>query len=98
MADRLIFRPVAADELAEAVAWYLGRSVPRAGRFRAAVRQALADIAADPLRWPIVYLDAREAPVPGFPYSIHYKHRPGRVAVLSVFHNARDRAVWQARV
>ncbi len=98
MANRLIFRPVAADELAEAVARYLGTSVPRARRFRAAVRGALADLVADPLRWPVVHVDAREAPVPGFPYAIHYKFRPGRVAVLSVFHASRDPAIWQARV
>ena len=97
MAERLIFRPVASDELVEAVAWYLAANPQAADDFRAAVRGVFDEIAAYPLRWPFAHLDIREAPVPGFPYSVHYKHRPGRVVVLSVFHNARDPAIWQAR-
>jgi toxin ParE1/3/4 len=90
-------RRVAQAEYDDDADWYEGRRTGLGLRFVAAVRQVLARISAQPDRWPEVWPDVREAPVPNWPYCIYYHARPDHVMVLAVFHTSRDPSVWQAR-
>lgn len=67
-------------------------------RFVAAIDKRLGVIAADPLRYAVVYKDVREADVVGFKkYRIYYIAEPARILVLSVFHTSRNPLVWKRR-
>lgn len=98
MSFRLIFFPVARQEYREAADWYEARSPGRGKLFRAAVRNQLDRITANPRIHAKVYQDVRKAVVRGYPYNVLYVEEPGRVVVLSVFHTSRDPRIWQSRV
>ena len=92
-----ILRRLAQAEFDEAADWYERRQRGRGVAFTAAVRRAVAGIAAAPDTYPEVYADVREAPVPGYPFAVYYRITPTRVDVLAVFHTSRDPGVWQSR-
>lgn len=93
----LVTRRAARSEFDDAVDWYERRRRGLGVRFARAVRSRLDLIAADPLRFPIVDLDIREANVPRFPFAIYYVVEPTVILVLSVFHTSRDPNVWKQR-
>jgi toxin ParE1/3/4 len=90
-------RRAAQAEYDEAADWYEARRRGLGLRFVTAVRQVLAEIAAQPDRWPEVEPGVREAPVPRWPYCIYYQTHPDHVMVIAVFHVSRDPSVWQSR-
>ena len=98
MSLSIIFKRIARAELDDAIDWYEQRSTGRGAAFAAAVRGILKEIADQPGRYAVVYRDVREALVPGYPYAIYYQEKTSQILVLSVFHSARDPAVWQSRV
>jgi plasmid stabilization system protein ParE len=67
------------------------------GELIAEVERVLDSIADDPLRYPIVFKDIREAIVARFPFAVYYRVKPGRVIIIAVFHCSRDPGIWQAR-
>ena len=97
MSTPVILRRLAQAEFDDAADWYERRRTDRGAAFTAAVRQAMAGIAATPNAHPEVYGGVRETAVPGFPYAVYYRIEPGRVTVLAVFHTSRDPGVWQSR-
>jgi toxin ParE1/3/4 len=66
-------------------------------RRSSAVEDVLNRVAAQPDLYAQVYRGVREALISGFPYCVYYREEAGQVFVLSVFHTARDPAVWQGR-
>lgn len=92
-----LFRRAARTEYDEAADWYEARRAGLGAAFTGAVQDVLDRIAAQPDLYPEVYQDVREALVPGYPYCVYYREDSGRIIVLSVFHTARDPAVWQGR-
>jgi len=91
-------RRAAQAEYDEALYYLIGISPASGGRFEAAVRQAFADIGANPYQYAVAHADMREALVSGFQYAVYYRVLPARIEVVAVFHTSRDPAVWQARV
>lgn len=94
---RIRLRKAAQAEYDEAADWYESRRRGLGLRFVAAVQRALADIAAQPDRWPEVWSGVREAPVPRWPYCTYYQIGSDHVMVLAIFHVSRDPSVWQSR-
>ena len=45
-----------------------------------------------------VYQDVRKAVIRRFPFIVLYREDQGEIVVLSVFHTARNPAIWQSRV
>ena len=93
----LVFRPAAEMEFDAAALWYEGQKPGLGENFVAEVQIVLNEIADNPDRYAAVSGDVREAPVSRFPYCVYYRHRPGRLVVIAVFHTSRDPSVWQAR-
>jgi toxin ParE1/3/4 len=93
----IVFRRAARVEFDDAADWYEQRRAGLGTAFTAAVQQVLDRLAAQPAFYPQVYGDVREALVCGFPYCVYYREEPGQIVVLSVFHTARNPAVWQGR-
>jgi len=101
MTKRLRIAREAEDDLDEAIAWY-EREEPGLGqRFRAAVREALTTIAANPglgSRVPhVTDDDARRWLVKRFPYAIVYYETQTEVRVVAVAHGHRRPGYWLRR-
>ena len=94
----ITMRPKARAEYDAAVDWYGKQRRPGLDvRFIRAVNDVMQLIAEMPHVYQVVLRDIRQAPVPGFPYCVHYRVRPSAVVVLSVFHTSRDPSAWQSR-
>jgi len=97
MSLRVVFRHVARVEFDSAADWYEQRRVGLGLLFTTAVHQVLDRIVVHPDFYPRVFSEIREAPVSGFPYCVYFFEEEDRVVILSVFHTARDPAIWQRR-
>jgi plasmid stabilization system protein ParE len=98
MTYRLIIRPEAEAELAEAFDWY-ERHVPGLGAdLLAAVDTAVDSILSNLLQHPVVYRNARRALTRRFPYQVLFLVEADVVVVIAVFHGARDPKHWQDRL
>ena len=95
--SRVLLRPEAKRNLAQASKWYEQRSAGLGARFLDAVDAALDKVEKNPLRYAPVYRDVRRAPVRRFPYGIFYIFDRQVISVLRVLHQARDPALWRRR-
>lgn len=98
MTYRLLIRPEAEAELAEAFDWY-ERRVPGLGaELLVAVDTAVGSILSNPLQHPVVYRGVRRALTRRFPYQVLFLVEDDVVTVIAVFHGARDPKRWQGRI
>ena len=97
MSRRLVFLPEAHEDIYEAAVWYRERSADLARKFTKAVKVATKNIARNPLRFPLLYGEARHLVMDHFPYSIIYLVTDEEVVILSCFHQRRDPAEWMRR-
>ena len=94
----LAFLRAARREFDDAADWYEHRRAGLGDVFTTAVRQVLDRIVNQPRLYAKVFQDAREAPVPRYPYCVYYREEADQILVLAVFHTSRDPSVWQGRV
>ncbi len=95
---RLVIRPEAAEEVAEATVWYEERARGLGRDFLRAFRAAAAVLRRDPLLYQPVAADARRVVLRRFPYSVFYEVHGSEVVVLACFHESRDPAEWRERI
>ena len=65
--------------------------------FLTKVASAVADIAENAERWPVVRLNVRRRLVHRFPYGLLYRVDPDEVVVLAVAHLHRHPTYWVER-
>ena len=93
------FRSAAAREFAADFRYYEKDHPGRGVRFVAAVDAVLTEIAASPLRFPLLYEpDIRSAKVKRFPYRVVYVIVDETVDVVAVAHAKRRPAYWRQRL
>jgi plasmid stabilization system protein ParE len=98
MRYRLIIRPEAEAELADAFDWY-ERRVPGLGAdLLAAVNAAVDSILSNPLLHAVVYGSVRRTLTRRFPYQVLFFVEADVVVVIAIFHGARDPKCWRARI
>lgn len=97
MSLQVILSDDALDELQDTFDWYEHQRPGLGTRFMEAVQNRLDILELHPKRFPIVYLDVREADVIGFPYCLYYTIASTSIGVLAVFHTSRDPNVWKRR-
>jgi toxin ParE1/3/4 len=89
MTYRLIIRPEAETELAQAADWY-ERRVPGLGvDFLGAVDTAINSILSNPLQYPAIYKNVRRALMRRFPYQVLFLIEGDAIVAIAVFHGAR---------
>lgn len=98
MSWKLIIRPEAEADMAEAFDWYEERRNGLGHEFLDEVRARLASIEENPLRCAILYKNARQTLVRRFPYKILYLFEVDIIEVLAVAHVRRHPQFWQKRV
>ncbi len=98
MSRRLIVRPEAEDEMADAFDWY-EECVPGLGSdFLLCVDAVFNTIVRNPLQFPRIHRIARRALTRRFPYEVFFVEDDERVVILSVFHAKRNPKRWQERI
>jgi toxin ParE1/3/4 len=95
---RLIVRPEAEAEMAEAFDWYEERVSGLGSEFLLCVDAMFSSILRSPEQFPRVHVIARRALTRRFPYEIFFVEDEQRVVVLSVFHAKRNPKRWQERI
>lgn len=97
MSPRLVFRPEAQAELAEAHDWYERQRPGLGAAFSAAVDAALASIIERPLAYPRVRGEMRRAILRRFPYGVFFRLIDDEIVVLGIVHGRRHPPTWKSR-
>jgi plasmid stabilization system protein ParE len=95
---RIVIRPEAEEEVAEAARWYEARERGLGREFLRAFRAVTATLRRNPLLNQVVVGQARRALFRRFPYGVIYEVHGQDVVVLACFHHARDPQEWQRRI
>ena len=98
MSRRLIIRPEAEAEMAEAFDWYEHRVSGLGCDFLLSVDAVMHAILRHPQHFPRVHRIVRRALVRRFPYEVFFVDDDERIVVLSVFHAKRNPKRWQERI
>lgn len=98
MSRRLIIRPEAEMEVAEAFDWYEGRVSGLGSEFLLCVDASFNAIQRNPHQFPCVHKMVRRAITRKFPYEIYFVEDTERIVVLSVFHAKRNPKSWRKRI
>jgi plasmid stabilization system protein ParE len=88
---------LAEQEMLDAAAYYALQIRGLGADFLDKMESAIADIAENPERWPIVRSDIRRRLIHRFPYGLLYRVDPNEVVVLAVAHLHRHPAYWVGR-
>ena len=94
---RLVIRPEARAEVAEAAKWYDAREQGLGRDFLRAFRAGTDVLRRNPFLYQIVFEDMRRVLLRRFPYGVFYEIHGSDVVVLGCMHEARDPEVWQKR-
>jgi plasmid stabilization system protein ParE len=78
--------------------WYDRRVKGLGDQFARAVQRLVRRVVANPRPYGVVYRDVRQASVRGFPFSLNYREKNGRLVALAVMHTSRDPQLWMDRV
>jgi len=87
----------AEQEMFDAAAYYELQVSGLGQDFLTKVASAVADIAENAERWPVVRLNVRRRLVHRFPYGLLYRVDPDEVVVLAVAHLHRHPTYWVER-
>lgn len=97
MRKPLDVHPLAIKETRRAFRWYARRSYRAALRFQELFKKALADIEAEPQRWPKYLHGTRVLKLHKYPYLIVYHELAASVLVVATAHGHRRPGYWKAR-
>ena len=98
MSQRLIVRPEAEAEMAEAFDWYEDRVPGLGSEFLLCVDAVCSAVLRSPQQYPRVHRVVRRALARRFPYEVFFVEDDERVVILSVFHAKRNPKRWQERI
>ena len=95
---RLIVRPEAEAEMADAFDWYEDRAPGLGYDFLLCVDASLNAILRNPEIFPRIHRIVRRALTRRFPYEVFFVEDAERIVVLSVFHARQNPKRWQDRI
>ena len=97
MPRRLIVRPLAEADLADATKWYEEERTGLAARFLSDLDRTLARVQEHPFHFPAVSDGIHRALLHTFPYAVYFRPGDDLVMVLAVLHQSRNPKVWRGR-
>jgi plasmid stabilization system protein ParE len=92
---RVIVRPRAWRELAEAIDWYDGQRPGLGDAFLRSFQAAAAAIADNPAQYQMFGKSTRRAGLPGFPHGLIYEVSDTEIVILACFHPSRNPVPWR---
>ncbi len=97
MNARIVIRPEAEQDMADARDWYEDQRDGLGVRFLLALDEVCDRIAATPELVPPEYRSVRRLNLPRFPYVVYYRLVADFIEVIAVLHGSRDPQGWQSR-
>ena len=94
---RLIIKPFAESDAAEAVAWYQNISEGLGDEFLAALQKKILAIQNNPDHFQLVHKNIRRALTERFPFAIFFIVESDTIYVLAILHTMRSPAIWKKR-
>jgi plasmid stabilization system protein ParE len=94
---RLVIRPEADAEVAEAARWYDSQERGLGREFLRSFRAATALLRRNPFQYQKVTMESRRVLLRRFPYSVFYEVHGNEVVILACFNTGRDPQHWQER-
>ena len=94
----LEFVPEAAQEAAEATAYYEEAEPGLGARFREELKSVTTAILSHPLLWRQRSQGCRRVNLPGFPFYVAYVLRGQRVRIIAIGHGARQPGYFRHRL
>ncbi|MCR4412816.1 MAG: type II toxin-antitoxin system RelE/ParE family toxin [Thermoguttaceae bacterium] len=98
MISRVVFLPEAAQDVADARAWYEGQRKGLGETFVQAIDARINSLRANPEIHAIVRKAYRRAILSRFPYAIYYKHTGDTLEIWAVLHTSRNATVVRRRL
>jgi plasmid stabilization system protein ParE len=95
MKRRLVVRPGALQELADAIDWYNGQRPGYGEVFLKSFQTAAASIADNPLQYQTFGKSLRRVGLHGFPHGLIYDVSDTETVILACFHGSRNPAPWR---
>lgn len=95
---RILLRPQAEAELAEAISWHEAHGCGLGADFLRAFEAALSAIKRHPQAFPVILKEARRAMLRKFPYSVIFTVSADEILVVACFHAKRNPKRWQKRI
>ena len=98
MTRRLVVRPQARLELAEATDWYDAQDKRVGDELLRTFETSIETIMRNPFQYQPMYRNARRARLGKFPYGLIYRVSDDEIIIVSCFHGRRDPKRWQRRI
>ncbi len=98
MTRRLIIRPEAETDIAQAFSWYEDRVSGLGSEFLRVLDATFNSILRNHDVYPEVHRNVRRALTRKFPFAVFFVVEETRMVVLSVFHVKRNPQEWEKRV
>jgi plasmid stabilization system protein ParE len=95
---RTVHHVLAQQELADAYQWLESEREGLGKEFARVVHAVLEELAAHPLRHPMIDQRARRCVLKRFSYVIIYEIRPDHIFIVSIMHTSRSPGYWRPRV
>ena len=97
MSRRLVIRPEATEEIAEAAEWYEKRGAGLSAEFLRALDATIARVERNPLQYPRVHQEMRRALLRRFPYGVIFTVSDEEIVILACTHGKQHPRRWQRR-
>lgn len=97
MTLNIVFGRAAKSEFEDAAVWYDEQRFGLGEEFIFEIEQAVANAAAAPQRYPVVFGDIRRTVARRFPFSVYFRVRANKLVVVAVFQGRRNPVIWQRR-
>ena len=98
MTRRLVVRPQAEIDVADAVAWYEDQRAGLGNQLPDEIESVLERVVHSPFQFPQIRDEVRRALLRRFPYSVYFCVSHQTVDIIAVLHQHRDPRTWQTRV
>ncbi len=94
---KLIIKPFAEADAAEATAWYQKIGEGLGDEFLAALQRKIKAIQRNPDHFQLVHKNIRRALTERFPFAIFYIVESDTIYILAILHTRRNPAIWKKR-
>jgi hypothetical protein len=94
---RLVWRPEALEEVAQAAQWYEERRSGLSAEFLRMLDATTAAVKRAPLHYPVIHRTLRRALLRRFPYSLIFSVLDDEIVVLGCVHWRQSPRRWRSR-